>query len=103
MPMCARVSQAFDRGGLARPRDGDERALELEIDGETRSALDGVVEHGQADDRFAKLVRAVVPRLRVELLDVERIPLQPGGRFSRAQAFVCEQLAVPNPADVRDE
>ena len=51
----------------------------------------------------AKLVRPVAPGLRIELLDVERMPLQPGGRFSRAQAFVCEQLAVPNPADVRDE
>src|SRR5919198_281643 len=61
--------------GLARPRDLDQRPLELEIGRETRPALQRVVELGEPNDGIAELVRGVVPRLREELLDVERMPL----------------------------
>ena len=62
-----------------------------------------VVELGQPDDRFAQLVRAVVARLREELLDVERMPLHPRSRLARAQTLLGQQLAVTHAADVADE
>ena len=51
------------------------RALELEVDRETRTALDRVVELSEADDGVPQLVRPVVPRLGEQLLDVEGMPL----------------------------
>src|SRR6185437_15317701 len=93
---------ARDRG-LAGPRDVDQRTLELEVDGEPRSTLDGMVELREPHNRSAQLIRVVVAGLREELLDVERMPLQPRRRLAGAQPFLGEQLAVAHPADVRDE
>ena len=52
------------RGRRGRPRDVDERALELEIAGETRAALERVVELGEPDGRVAQLVVREASRLR---------------------------------------
>src|SRR6185436_17724893 len=60
--------------GLAGPGDVDQ--LALEVDGEPRATLDGMVELRQPDDCAAQLIGVVVAGLREELLDVERMPLQ---------------------------
>ena len=101
----------LSRQALARPHGAASRGRVMSISarsssrstGEPRAALDRVVERGQPDDRFAQLVRTVVARLREELLDVERMPLQPRRRLARAQPLLGEQLAVAHPADVADE
>src|SRR2546430_1092038 len=63
-------------GRAALRRDCDQRALELEIDGEPRAALDRVVQRCERHDGVAQLVDGVVSGLRDELLDVERMSLE---------------------------
>ena len=54
----ARLGRELAGGGrFARPRDVDQRPLELEVDGEAGSALDRVVELGETHDRVPQLVR----------------------------------------------
>src|SRR5262249_61223905 len=54
----------LSRGGVSGAGNRDQRALELEVDGETGPTLDRVVELSKADRRVAKLVDCVVARVR---------------------------------------
>src|SRR5881296_1713727 len=62
-----------------------------------------MVERGEANHRIAQLVDAVVPGLRDELLDVERVALQLGRDLAWARAFLDKALDRADTPDVPDE
>src|SRR6185312_3546764 len=62
-----------------------------------------MVELCEPNDGLAQLVRSVVARLRVELLDVERMAFQPRRGLARGESLLRKGLAVADATDVRDE
>src|SRR5436309_2938961 len=105
----ASTVKTFTRRLNAAVAEGDqdriaaERPGELELPRQLAAPFEGHVEPREANDRVGELVGAEVPRLLVELLDIEAVPLQLFGCRPGGDARGRELLAIQDPADVHGQ
>src|SRR6185437_7876723 len=99
---CSAAQAPSSAGGdsLARTRQLDERAAELELACEPAATFEREIELGQPHERIAQLVGCEVPGLLEQLLHVEPVLLQLLGGVSRRGPFGGECLALGDPRDV---